>query len=586
MKLLAKNFWIGLLSLLMALCAFGLVCTAQPAVQAEEGDAVDITARVRLSDWGTYWSTDTTAIYILLDPDQGAAAETLNKGGYINDNPGTFAVDLCQYISIGVNGVEKTAREWIQDNQAAGENAYSGTKFPMNAAAAFNPVLVYAPDGADHIQVFILNAFAAQGEFTVRLKAGFQVSMGGGERVLSEDIVYGYVDSSSGKAWIRMYDVTWDVDGLRTSELVPAGTTPSFTGSTDKAASADTVYTFTGWDAEPVPAAGHVTYTAQYSQSTRQYDVTFGSAAPVKADYGSLIEKPADPVKDSTATKTYAFDRWVLAGTDTAWNFETDTVTGDVVLEAVFTEADRYYTVTFEGSEPQTVLYEGLLTEPETPAKAETAEYTYTFDGWYNGDVKWDFAADQVTADGIALVPRFTSTAKTYTVRYQTEDGEELKADATVAFGTEVDLTAPAEIPEGKAFEGWYLDGERVNGLTMPAEDVVLVGRFADAAAAYTVSYQSEDGEQLKADATVEVGGEVDLTAPAEIPEGKVFDGWYLDGEKVTSLTVTDGDIVLIGKFVDKVADSCEEGSCSSSVGVAGMLLFGLAAAFIAKRRF
>ena len=54
----------------------------------------------------------------------------------------------------------------------------------------------------------------------------------------------------------------------------------------------------------------------------------------------------------------------------------------------------------------------------------------------------------------------------------------------------------------------------------------------------------------------------------------------------MTSLTVTDGDIVLIGKFVDKVADSCEEGSCSSSVGVAGMLLFGLAAAFIAKRRF
>ena len=68
MKLLAKNFWIGLLSLLMALCAFSLVWTAQPAVQAEEGDAVDITARVRLSDWGANWSTDTTQIMICSIP--------------------------------------------------------------------------------------------------------------------------------------------------------------------------------------------------------------------------------------------------------------------------------------------------------------------------------------------------------------------------------------------------------------------------------------------------------------------------------------------------------------------------------------
>ena len=74
------------------------------------------------------------------------------------------------------------------------------------------------------------------------------------------------------------------------------------------------------------------------------------------------------------------------------------------------------YTVTFDISlslqngqitiDPQTVQSGGKVTEPDV----ELTRYNCTFDGWYNGNTKWDFENDVVTSD-ITLKATFKGIA-------------------------------------------------------------------------------------------------------------------------------------------------------------------------------
>ena len=66
--------------------------------------------------------------------------------------------------------------------------------------------------------------------------------------------------------WAKQtFTITWIVDGVSTEEVYEYGATPSFKGSTDKAADGCTTYTFDGWDKDIVAVTGDVTYTAEYT---------------------------------------------------------------------------------------------------------------------------------------------------------------------------------------------------------------------------------------------------------------------------------------------------------------------------------
>lgn len=69
--------------------------------------------------------------------------------------------------------------------------------------------------------------------------------------------------------WAKQtFTITWIVDGVSTEEVYEYGATPSFKGSTDKAADGCTTYTFDGWDKDIVAVTGNVTYTAEYTTGT------------------------------------------------------------------------------------------------------------------------------------------------------------------------------------------------------------------------------------------------------------------------------------------------------------------------------
>ena len=203
-----------------------------------------------------------------------------------------------------------------------------------------------------------------------------------------------------------------------------------------------------------------------------EYDVIIGDAAAVKVAYGEKLTKPeSDPTKDMTVDKVYTFDGWYNG--DKKWDFETDTVQGDTTLVARFNESAREYDVKFgEDATATKAAYGNKLTKPETdPTKDMTVDKVYTFDGWYNGETKWNFDADTVKGD-VTLVAKFTETARKYTVTITFVGLEKDEVTLQVEYNGRVDFSAYAE----DGYNMTIKNGEtEINGLTVTGDANITV---------------------------------------------------------------------------------------------------------------
>ena len=123
----------------------------------------------------------------------------------------------------------------------------------------------------------------------------------------------------------QTFHVTWDVDGVTTTEAYKEGEMPSFKGSTDKAPDGEYTYSFTGWTPEIAAVTCDVTYTAQYSKTPippTTYTVTFvdgltgETIAAVEVEEGKAATAPAAPVHEGYTFKGWdkAFDNVAIVG--------------------------------------------------------------------------------------------------------------------------------------------------------------------------------------------------------------------------------------------------------------------------------
>ena len=420
-----------ILSLLLAPVA-ALCANEYTVARAEGEESIDIAPYVRMVDFEDKWSADTTQIIITIGQDtivDGLTSNAIFGSGYLNDNQGEKNNYLEDYILID----GKPLKEII------GTSDLLGIEFPMKAGKIYNPVCVYL---ANHdINIYILKEWKAHGTFEVRFKKGFTLQAEGKTVTLGKDIVYGY---ASNGAWTRKHDVTFMCDGeVLETQTVVDGLQPTAPANVTKESTATTDYTFIGWDKAISATKDHTVYTAQFTESAREYAVTYygeDGETEIKSERvanGAKLTKPANPTKEPTNEYEYEFDGWYNG--ETKWDFEQNVMpAADLTLTAKFTASERRYRVHFLDDEGNAyadeafatlaLSYNAVATEPnKTPVKQATAAQTFEFIGWFNGETKFDFATP-VTQD-ISLRAKFEASPREYTVTFEIEGDLELRPD-------------------------------------------------------------------------------------------------------------------------------------------------------------
>ena len=166
----------------------------------------------------------------------------------------------------------------------------------------------------------------------------------------------------------------------------------------------------------------------------------------------------SDGALDEKGGLTKGLHSWTVTAKDSAGNITTKTVTfivadeedlGDNVIDEETAFLKHF--VTFNGENAQEYAHNAKVEKPADPVKASTEKYVYTFDGWYNGDVKWNFDTDMVVSD-VDLVAKFIASKRTYTVTFNGANGVQYEYGALIE--------KPADPTEaGKEFLGWYKGG-------------------------------------------------------------------------------------------------------------------------------
>ena len=414
-----------------------------------------------------------------------------------------------------------------------------------------------------------------------------------------------YVSASSGAGSIELtaqftrnrYTIIFDTDGGSPIDAITAdyGATVTVPANPTKNG-----YAFAGWDKE-IPTtmpAENITITAQWTAN--KYTIQFVNEDGLELQSGAVaygeipVYNGETPTKAATAAYSYTF-----AG----WTPEITAVTGDATYTATFTETANQYTIEFVNADG-TVLQSSTVTygetpvyNGETPTKAATAAYSYTFAGWtpeitaVTGDATYtatftetanQYTIEFVNADGTVLqssevsygetpvysgetpakeataqytysfagwtpaiaavtgnatyTATYTETVNQYTITFDTAGGSSI-APITQAYGTAV--TAPDDPTRtGYSFVNWNPEIPA----TMPAEDITILARWT--ANEYTISFDTDGGSNV--DAITQNYGTV-VTAPADPTKtGYRFAGW----DKTIPTTMPAENITVTARWI------------------------------------
>ena len=201
--------------------------------------------------------------------------------------------------------------------------------------------------------------------------------------------------------------------------------------------------------------------------------------------YGSTPKyNGATPTKAADAQYTYTFKGWTPA---------VNKVTGNVTYTATYDKKVNQYTITWKNDDGTVLKTEKLdygatpAYSGDTPTKAKTDQYEYTFTGWkaVNADGK---KTDIVTVTSDATyIAQYSSSVRKYTITWKNDDGTVLKTEK-LDYGTTPNYSgaAPTKADDAKynyEFKGWTPEIHAVSG------DEAYTAKFEESTRVYTVTW-------------------------------------------------------------------------------------------------
>ena len=143
------------------------------------------------------------------------------------------------------------------------------------------------------------------------------------------------------------------------------------------------------------------------------------------------------------------------------------------------------------------------------------------------------------------------------TVTFNYDNGTESKSVIVMKGKTIAEEEAP--VKDGYRFLGWLLNGETYDFNTAVNDDIELVAGWKQIIMS-DINYEEDCGVLPEGSPTqYEEGIGLD-ELPVPTKDGYVFDGWYIDEEKVESISAEQtGDVVLTAKWVDSSTPTLTE---------------------------
>jgi len=229
-----------------------------------------------------------------------------------------------------------------------------------------------------------------------------------------------------------------------------------------------------------IVSADTTLYARWVAEGTPTFTIAFnsGGGSTVASLYGmtggSKVTKPTDPTLSGST-----FAGWYTDTTyATAWNFTTDSITGNLTLYAKWNPdppTGTTSTVTFQANggsavASQTVATGSKITKPTDPTLSGS-----TFAGWYTDTsyaTAWNFTTDSITGNMTLFAKWTTSGTGSGTGVLMSNASISVYIDSATAFtsmayGTQKLVKAliyPTVTSSGKTL--WYLDGILDNAQT------------------------------------------------------------------------------------------------------------------------
>ena len=395
-----------------------------------------------------------------------------------------------------------------------------------------------------------------------------------------------------------------DAAAAATTFTMPAGTV-TVTANTSTAATPETSYTVTvngGTGSGQYSEGAAVTITATIGQNQQFDGWTVADNAVQLTETGVGMANFQMPAKNVTITANVSdvqnnrYYVTVQGGNDGEYEAgELVTITANVpsgqqfagwttsdaeladpsAATTTFIMPAKNVTITanFTGTAP--TLYYVTVQGGADGEYAEGAEVTITanvpegkkFDNWTTGDVE--------LADSTAATTTFIMPAKNVTITANFSDIPVQRYAVTVNGGSggseyaEGELvTITASVPEGKQFDSWSTSDVTLADSTaatttfvMPGSAVTVTSNFSDIPVQryYVTVNGGPDGEY-------EEGSMATITA--NVPEGKLFNGWTtsdvtLDdpSAQTTTFVMPGQDVTVTANFIDAPAPESEEGA-------------------------
>ena len=310
-------------------------------------------------------------------------------------------------------------------------------------------------------------------------------------------------------------------------------------------------YSFDGWfdeegnEVEKIAKGSVDNVSLSASWSIVEYTVTFDSKGGNKINPYIYTVESEDYTLPSASRNYYDFVGWFDENGNKVVKIES-AMLKSFTLIAKWTA--HIYTITYDyNGGTQVDNPTSYTVETETFVLAEPTKEGYTFDGWYDGDLKVTQIEKGCHAD-IKLTAKWSATE--YTVTFGSNGGDEV--NPYIYTVESEDYTLPSASRNYYDFVGWFDE----NGNKVVKIESAMLKSFTLTAKwiahTYTITYDYNGGVEVENPTSYTVEAETFVLAEPT-KEGYTFDGWFNGDVKVAQIEQgSHGDITLTARWKEE----------------------------------